>query len=122
MSTQLRLPARVRPLADEQVIGRWRAARTQSSLRLVHGNLYLTTRRLVFAPHEWEVTLMGVYIQSGLGNIVEIWRQHKDMSQVLGGSLRDRLCIEFDDRSVERFRVTDINEVIIQIRAAARLS
>jgi hypothetical protein len=86
---------------------------------LVRGYLYLTTRRLVFAPHEWEAALFGVYIRSGLGNITKICRQDRDMSQVLGGSLRDRMRIEFDDLSVEKFWVKDIDDVSAQIRAAA---
>jgi hypothetical protein len=122
MTEQLRLPPRVKQLEDEQVLGRWRASRTQSSLRLVHGHLYLTTRRLVFAPHDWDAALSGVYIQCGLNGILGLCRQERDTSQILGGSLRERLCIEFDDFSVERFRVKDIDDVIAQIRAAANLS
>jgi hypothetical protein len=122
MTEQLRLPPRVKQLEDERVLGRWRASRTQSSLRLVHGHLYLTTRRLVFAPYDWDAALSGVYIQCGLNGILGLGRQERDTSQVLGGSLRERLWIEFDDFSVERFRVKNIDDVIAQIRAVANLS
>jgi hypothetical protein len=122
MAEQLRLPPRVKQLEDERVLGRWRASRTQSSLRLVHGHLYLTTRRLVFAPYDWDAALSGVYIQCGLNGILGLGRQVRDTSQVLGGSLRERLWIEFDDFSVERFRVKNIDDVIAQIRAVANLS
>jgi hypothetical protein len=122
MTEQLRLPPRVKQFEDERVLGRWRASRTQSSLRLVHGHLYLTTRRLVFAPYDWDAALSGVYLQCGLNGILGLGRQERDTSQVLGGSLRERLWIEYDDFSVERFRVKNIDGVIAQIRAAANLS
>lgn len=114
------LPSRAGQADGEQVLVRWRAGRTQGSRRLVAGHLYLTTRRLVFAPNALEAQLNGAYYQTYLSSIVDLGRQPKDTSQLLGGSIRDRVWVEIDDRSVERFRVKDIDEVVARISAAAR--
>ena len=83
--------------------------------------MYLTTRRLFFVPNAIERSLIGDPWQRDLTAVVEAGKQKKDLSQLFGGSVRDRLWVEFDDHAIERFRVRHLDEVIAQVRAAAQL-
>jgi hypothetical protein len=114
------LPPQVARVGGETVMHRWRAGRTQSTHRLVGGALYLTTVRLVFAPHRIEAILSGIYWQGGLDALVDIGLQERDSSQILGGSLRDRLWVRFEDLSVERFVVNDIDAVAHAVESARK--
>jgi hypothetical protein len=113
-----RLPSEIEAFGGETVLHWWRAGRTQSSYRLVGGKLYLTNFRLIFAPNQIEVLLAAGYWNAGINTIVALGRQEKDLSQLLGGSIRDRLWIKFRNRSVERFRVKNIDLVAETIRLA----
>lgn len=121
MPEEPQFPLSVTPLVEERVLARWMAGRTQSSLRLVGGHLYLTTRRLLFVPNAIERSLVGNAWQGDLTTVVDAGKQKRDLSQLLGGSIRDRLWVEFDDLAIERFRVKHLDEVLAQVRAAAQL-
>jgi hypothetical protein len=121
VTQELHLPREVGKLEDEQVLARWMAGRTQSSRRLVGGNLYLTTQRLMFTPRASDALLDGEYWRAYHRDIVSLGRLRKDLSQILGGSLRDRLLVEYNDGDVERFRINEIDDVIEQIWAAVEI-
>jgi hypothetical protein len=121
VTQELQFPSEVGQLEDEQVLARWMAGRTQSSRRLVGGYLYLTSQRLVFTPRVSDAVLDGAYWRAYHADIVDLGRLRKDLSQILGGSLRDRLWIEYNDGAVERFRVQRLDDVIEQIRTVAKI-
>lgn len=54
--------------------------------------------------------------------ITEVGRQKKNIRDLFGGGLRDRLKIELQDGSTELFVINKLNEVIEQIRIAAQRS
>lgn len=117
MSQMFRLPPGVGQFEDEWIHVRWRAYRTQNSRRMVRGHLFLTSLRLVFWPTPLRAVMFdGQYWLADHTQVTDVGRQPRDTSQLFGGSYRDRLRINLDDRSVEKFGVPDLDSTIAQIR------
>lgn len=113
----LKLPPGVGQIEDEWVYAQWRAFRTQNSRRLVRGRLYLTNVRLVFWPAPYSAVVFGgQYWLACHTQVTDVGCQSRDASQIFGGSFRDRLRINLDDRSVEKFIVPNLDATIAQIR------
>lgn len=117
MGKNLTLPAGVASVEGEQVLERWRANRVQTSNRAVGGHLYVTSCRLVFKAHAFDTALMGVSLQLPLAGISEVGRRPCDFSQIMAGSLRDRLELLLVDGTVELFVVNKLDAVIEKIEA-----
>lgn len=120
MTKDLRLPAKVTQLDGEVVIERWRANRTQTSTRAVGGHLYLTNRRIVFAPHILDSVLEGAFWIVALADVRQIDRHKRDLSQILGGSIRDRLEIVRTDGTADLFVVNKLDSVMEKLERCLR--
>ena len=107
----------VPPLPGEQLLWSARANQTQSSARAVGGRLYLTNRRLLFAPHALDNATGGTRWGADLAAITEVGTEPRTWNPFDGG-LRSRLRIVLADGTTALFVVNRLTEVQERIRAA----
>lgn len=100
----------------ERMLWSARANRTQGA-RAVGGVLFLTSERLLFAPHLLDAALGGKPCAIELASVVAV-DKHRKGANPLGGGMRDRLRVTSADGSEEMFVVNRLDAVIERLREA----
>lgn len=104
----------------EQVVMTKSANFSQNPQRAVGGKLWLTNRRVLFAPHGFDRALAGESVEIPLARVAEVGKEPVNLRHFFGGGIRARLRIATVDGAVYLFVVNGLHAVIAQIRDAAR--
>lgn len=107
--------------AGERVLWRRNANREQSPLRQVGGRLFLTNKRLVFAPNRFDERTGGERWDARLEDIADVsTHPARPTFPFLGltARLRRRLQVERRDGSVDIFVVNRVDDAVRTLQKA----
>lgn len=96
------------------------ANRTQSTNRAVGGKLFVTNRRLLFAPHLFDAVLGGETRAILLSEIAAVSKQEA-AGDTFGGGLRSRLRIDLKS-GAEFFIVNKLDQLIEKLQSHIALN
>lgn len=108
--------AKIEGLDGETEVFSVLANRTQSTNRAVGGKLFVTNRRLLFAPHLFDSILGGETRTIFLTEITQISTQNAG-GDTFGGGLRNRLRIDLKNGANELFVINKLDKIIDKLQS-----